>query len=216
MAVDAPPQVVQAQGRAVPVLPRLEIQFVPPSIRDRREVDLGVMKIVGRNDPRYQVVSGETSISLTLDFVADEGSRKSVYAKVQWLKSLTYSDSGKRQSSRVKLIWGGVDGMYANHTWVIAGIETEFSQFNKPTSFYATQATVDLQLKLDTATNWGWSDVLPDNILQLGQPGSSNDLQLGEAFRSQQDNEWLNITNENTFNRILERALSNLRFTPLL
>lgn len=214
VAIDAPPQAVAGSRDNSRTLPRLEVQFVPQSIKDNRDVDLGVMKIVGRNDPRYQIISGETTITLSLDFLADETSRKSVYAKVNWLKSLTYTDRGQKTASRVKLVWGSVDGMYANHVWTIAGINVDFSNFDKPSGYWATQATVDLTLKLDTETNWGWSDLLPDNVLQFGQSDGNNPIKFAEAYEDEQDDEWLQITNENTFNNILKRALSNLRFSP--
>jgi len=183
---------------------RLEIQFVPPVIEDERIADLGTMKIVGRNHPRYQNVGGEDTVALTLDFYADESSRQSVRAKVQWLKTLTHTDANRKPAQKVALVWGD---MYKKEKWVVKRVRTKYTNFNAEFGWLPQQAIVDIQMHLDPDSNVTWEDVMPE--YSEGRPDGQDPVSVTPARESFQDD--FVVTSGNSFEEILRRTADRLR-----
>jgi len=187
---------------------RLEIQFMPSVISNERTADVSTMKIVGRSTPKYQIVGGEEILKLTLDFFADELSRQSVMAKCQWLKSLTYTDGSKNPATRVALIFGK---LFNKEKWTVRRVNIDYSNFNKKYGFLPQQATVDIELVLDTDTNLEWQDVLPDYT--FGEPDGlpANKYAPDAPVASDEDTKWLTVDNSNNIQTLLLRAAQRFR-----
>lgn len=184
---------------------RMEIQFVPDKISINRDIDLGVMKVVGRNTPRYQTIGGEELLTLNLDFCADEDSRQSVIARVEWLKSLTYTNRGKLPAQRIILVFGE---LYKKQKWTLKHLKAEMGSFNPQRGYYPQYANVQIGLALDTDTDIGWEDVAP--LRSFGLPDGSNPVDLGKP-RDNDDTKFFVATNDNSFESILRRAAERLR-----
>ncbi|MCB9047621.1 MAG: hypothetical protein H6550_15920 [Chitinophagales bacterium] len=185
----------------------LEAQFVPQTLSDPRTADIAALKVIGRNNPRYQHTGGEDSLTLNLDFVADEGSHRSVLAKINWLKAFTYNDGGNRPARRLILAWGN---MYDKHRWIVKSVTPTKELFNHEFGMLPDRATVEVQLLLDTDFNWGWDDVAP--YTELGEQDGNDPLRLGPAYEGPaEDQAWRNITNDNNFESILRRLVQRLR-----
>ena len=130
-------------------LERLDIQFVPAEIGYNRSASYAKTEIIGRNVPKPNYSGGETTMSLVLDFYAEEQNRKDVYERVTWLESLGYADTDKK-AENVKLVFGE---MFKKHRWVITSIGIKYTEFNPGFDFLPHQATVTLALTLDAEVN---------------------------------------------------------------
>lgn len=78
---------------------QLYIQFVPPDLKVNRSVSIQEVQVVGRNNPFYQYTGGAKTLSLQLDFYAEEESREDVIRSCEWLEALTYNNDGAIDSN---------------------------------------------------------------------------------------------------------------------
>lgn len=184
---------------------RLEIQFVPPSLRITDDADIAVIKIIGRSTPKYQNSGGEVTMPLELDFYSDEENRTSVVRKCNWLRSLRYSD-GKKPAKRVALIFGN---MFKKEIWTVRNVSVEYTNFSKKHGYMANQAKVTINLCLDVDYN-----LKPDDInvtYPIGPPDGSSIFQSNPERPNDDTNDaWLNVTDGNSFAAIRTRALQRL------
>lgn len=153
---------------------RLEIQFIPSDMSHDRSGNWATADIIGRNDPKYQYVSGQTDFSMTLDFYADEESRTSVMRKVAWLHSLIANDAYRRPAPRIILVMGE---MFKKEIWIVQKVRAKYENLSKPNGFLPQQAYVDIQLSLDPNNNRGWGDIKRPFV--QAQPDGANPIQLG-------------------------------------
>lgn len=135
---------------------KIEIQFVPPSVKNPRSATLQEVVIVGRNDDLLQYVSGKENLTLNLDFLADNPGREDVYQKVNWLKSMTMNDGYAGKFRNVKIVWGK---MFKNLVWVIKSVDPEYSDFDDEKDWYPIRAKVTVELQLDPEKNRFIEDV---------------------------------------------------------
>ena len=56
-------------------LEKLEVQYIPTSISTSRDVNLGEVAIVGRNNPTHHYTGGSNSLNLELDFHSSQKNR---------------------------------------------------------------------------------------------------------------------------------------------
>src|SRR5690606_14511421 len=77
---------------ALTTLDRLDIQFVPDEINISRNPTIASIQVIGRNNPIYHYISGETTLNLQLDFHAMHENRQDVINKCRWLEHLAYAD----------------------------------------------------------------------------------------------------------------------------
>ena len=151
---------------ALETLDRLDIQFVPPEIKINRNPNIASVQVVGRNNPIYHYISGDTNMNLQLDFHAAQEDRTDVLKKCKWLEHLAYNDGYDQEPQRVKLVFGDV---FKDEIWIVKKVSYSLSQFNKPNGFMPQQAIVDVELGLDPTVNLGWEDVRIDNgVKHLG------------------------------------------------
>jgi hypothetical protein len=139
-----------------PPFSKVEIQFVPPSVKNPRSATLQDVVIVGRNDDLVQYVSGKESLTLNLDFLADNPGREDVYEKVNWLKSLTMNDGYSGKFRNVKIVWGK---MFKNLVWVIKSVSPDFSDFDDQQGWLPIRAQVVVEFQLDPVKNTHIEDV---------------------------------------------------------
>lgn len=151
---------------ALDTLDRLDIQFVPENLTINRNPNIASIQVVGRNNPIYHYISGDTNMNLELDFHSADENREDVLKKCKWLEHLAYNDGYAKEPQRVKLVFGDI---FKDELWVIKKVSYVLSQFNKQKGFLPQQAIVSIELGLDPTNNLGWEDVRIDGgIKHLG------------------------------------------------
>jgi len=127
-------------------LEKLEIQFVPNEVVIDRSANMPEVVIIGRDTPNYQWSSGRQSLTLNLDFLANDENRLDVKAKVEWLMGLTRRPANNRKAPNVKLVWGD---LFKDEVWVVPSVKPRYSNFNKVYNFLPQQAYVDITFNLE-------------------------------------------------------------------
>jgi hypothetical protein len=188
------------------LLPRLEIQFVPPNLQLQRNISLNEVQIIGRNIPRYQYGGGATTLSFTLDFYADEQNRVSVINKCRWLETLAHNDGGKNPQKRVQLFFGS---LYGVEKWVVGNVSYTLSNFSKTHNYLPQQAIVDITLCLDSDSNPTWDQTL--KYMEPGQPDGNRPVNLGLGRDTDIALNSYAPSTDNSFEAQLKRALDRLR-----
>lgn len=143
---------------ALQTLDRLEIQFVP-KINKSRNANYANIQVIGRNTPRYQYLSGESTLNLELDFYAQQEDRRDVIDKCNWLEHLTFNDGYITPPQKIKLVFGD---MYKDEVWVVKRVDVSYENFHKGFGFLPQQAYVNLTLALDPESSLTWEDVRTD------------------------------------------------------
>lgn len=138
-------------------LERLEIQYVPKEIAISRSPIIAGVAVVGRNNPLHHYVGGTTEMTLDLDFHSDEESREDVIRKCKWLESLAYGDGYDAPPETVRLTFGTL--FRKNETWVVKDVKYKLSLFMGSYGMLPKQATVSIQLALDTKKNLKTEDI---------------------------------------------------------
>lgn len=203
---------------------RLEIQFVPSDMSHDRTGNWSDADIIGRNDPKHQYVSGQTSFSMTLDFYADEESRTSVMRKVAWLHALIANDAYRRPAPRVILVMGQ---MFTKEVWIVEKVRAKYDNLSKPNGFLPQQAMVDIQMTLDPASNRGWNDIKRPyvnaqsdgaNPIQLGRPNlgqtakyTPNRTPHTRPFLGQREADDIDVGSGNDWQSIINRVIQRYR-----
>lgn len=129
-----------------PELERLEVQYMPKLVNYKRNANIQRVDIVGRNDKLNQYKGGDTSISLTLDFFAVEQGFEDAKRKINWLKSMTYSNEDA-PPSRIKLIFGD---LFDNEIWILKSVGVKYSSFQPANGWLPRHASASLSFVLDT------------------------------------------------------------------
>ena len=140
----------------VSTLERREIQFVPPELGISRNANIQNVTIVGRNNPFYQYTSGETLLTLQLDFHAKQDDRKDVIESCRWFESILYNDNFDVPPEKVKLVFGD---LFRDEVWTVKSCSYKLKNFDKVYGYLPTQAYVDLTLALDPSSNLTKEDV---------------------------------------------------------
>ena len=151
---------MSAKGRlyltALTSLDRLEIQYVPPSLKGGRGAKVPDIAVVGRNNPLHHYTGGTTNLTLELDFHSELADRTDVIKKVRWLESLAYSDGFDAPPENIRLTFGK---LFQHHTWLVKRVQYDLSLFDELNGYLPKQAYVRVQLELDTSNNLKTEDV---------------------------------------------------------
>jgi hypothetical protein len=158
----------------------LQIQFVPSDISTGRKGNFAESVIIGRNHPKYQYIGGEDVLTMTLDFYADERTRTSVYAKVQWLKALIANDGYLGKCPRVGIALGN---MFAKDVFIMDSVDAQYDNLSRTHGMMPQQAYVNISLKQDPTNNLRWADIRTSN----SQAGVQDDVQMDTAVAT---NDW--------------------------
>lgn len=129
---------------------RLEVQFMPEEYNISRRANYSKVQITGRNTPKYHFTGGEDSLNMKLQFMAHSTLGDEVYKKVNWLRSLTFSDSFSGPTRNIKIVFGG---LYRNVNWLVTSVDAKFSRFDHRKVMYPIQAAVDITFVRDYALN---------------------------------------------------------------
>lgn len=134
---------------------KLMAQFVPMELNESRTADLTELRIIGRNEPRYQTTGGKTTVSFTLDFVGDTDTKQDVIANVKWLQQKTMNDGYAAAQPKLKIVFGK---MFRNELWYLDKVDADYSLFDKSRGVY-TMALVKVSFSQAPSTNPKWRDV---------------------------------------------------------
>lgn len=129
---------------------RLEVQFMPEDYNISRRANYGKVMVTGRNTPRYHFTGGEDALNMKLQFMAHSEVGDEVYKKINWLRSLTYSDSFSGPTRNVKIVFGA---LYRGVTWLITAVDAKPIRFDHRKQMYPIQAEVNISLVRDYKTN---------------------------------------------------------------
>jgi len=135
----------------------LNIQWVPENVNVSRNTDNQAVKVVGRNNPFYHYTSGETLLSMTLDFYSAAEDSPEVIRKCRWLESLSMNNGSEEPPENVILIWGE---LFKDEVWIVKNVNYQLGNFNKEFGFLPQQAYVDITLALDPDENTKVSDLI--------------------------------------------------------
>ncbi len=130
---------------------KLEFQYVPTELAYNREASLATIDVVGRNNPLQQWTGGNTSMSFSLDFYAEDEAREEVIKKVRWLQALTYQKQNG-STPLVKLVFGD---MFLSEIWRVKTANVKYSNFHPAKNFKPCQANVEITLQLDSRDERG-------------------------------------------------------------
>lgn len=122
-------------------LEKLEAQYVP-ELEISRGAEYATIQVVGRNTPVYQYVGGAKSVSLTLDFYAQNANRQDVRDKCRWLEALTYS-SADAAPEQIKLVWGE---LFKDEVFIVQNVAVKYEVFMPAYGYLPQQAKVDITL----------------------------------------------------------------------
>ena len=125
---------------------KLEIQFVPGQVKNTREARLQNIHVIGRNDDLLHYVGGAETLSLELDFYAQDSDMADVFKAVNWLKSLTMNNGNAGKFRNVKLIFGD---LFKYQVWAIKKVDSTMSHLSQEHKWLPLRAKVSLQLMLD-------------------------------------------------------------------
>lgn len=162
----------------------IEIQFVPEEIFFARSVRMEGVQIIGHNTPSYQYLGGESTVSMRLDFYANEESRRDVMRRCRWLESLTFNERLEEPPHRVVITFGK---LFKNELWVVKNINYRVTNFHKVKNFLPQQAYVEI-------TFGRWAEI------QI----SASDVRAG--FEFQQDTD---LTHNDVANMLSGAVASN-------
>lgn len=132
---------------------RLEFQFYPKGIAVSRNIDLAELKIVGRNFPDYQYMSGATEITFDVDILAAREDRQDVIEKCRFLESLGANDGYTRPAQNVFLVFGKLFQNRGGQRWVVKRWNYNMTLFDKEYDNYPRMARGTLTLALNPRSN---------------------------------------------------------------
>lgn len=135
---------------------RLEFQEVPAEIPWDRTGNYAEIAVPGRNNPLHHYTGGSDSVSLKLQFVADDSGVDSVERDVRWLQSLVGNDSYNAPTRRVKIVFGK---LFRNETWIVKSVKSSFTDFHSEKGYASRRTTVDISFALDTDKNRSLADM---------------------------------------------------------
>lgn len=131
---------------ALSTLERLEIQFVPSMLSINRDPTVQQVEIVGANLPRTQQQGGGRTLTLDLDFYADDNDRMQAIKKCRQLESYTYREGQRKPAEKVRLIFGD---MFQQEIWSVQKVSYDLKQFHKLHGFLPVQAYAKVTLIQD-------------------------------------------------------------------
>lgn len=124
---------------------------MPKTLNRTRTANQSDILVVGRNNPFVHYATGNTTISLELDFHAEDTNREDVIGKCLWLESFMYNNNYENPPERLKLTWGTM--FRAQEVWLMKACRIDYSQFDSVHNWLPRQASVHIELQLDPNKN---------------------------------------------------------------
>jgi hypothetical protein len=149
-------------------LKRLGVRFIPFNARLSSIPNANDVFVVGRNNPDTQISSGQDTLSLTLDFIAEERQMTDVRDKCNWLRSLRYTKGPNEPQERIKVVWGT---LFNREVWVVKNVVINYEHFMRNYNGLPKRAEVELLLGLDGIGTTGTkrsANIYQNDIQNLG------------------------------------------------
>lgn len=141
----------------------IEIQYVPQELSYKRKANYNNLDVIMRNIPKPHYTGGDTTMSLQLDFNANNNDRTDLINRIRKIESLAYADGFRAAPPIVKLVWGK---LFRKEHWIVTSVNYKLHNFKQNNNFLPQHATVDIDLQLisygdprTSNTNPTWYDV---------------------------------------------------------
>ena len=128
----------------------LILQMVPLELNYKPETQWNVVASPGRNNPLYQYISGEDTLSFSLSWYANEESREDVLRKCKWLESLSKADGYDGKPHAIKFMFGN---LFNDAKWIVFDAGYRMSMFNRSFGMLPALAFQEITLKRITTEN---------------------------------------------------------------
>lgn len=135
---------------------RQMIQFVPEIVSVPRTASIQKFAVVGNNNELFAYTTGAESLSLNLEFYAQDDGRREVFEAVNWLKSLTLSDGIAGKYKKVLLVFGD---LFKYDTWIITAVTPDYQYLSAQHNWMPLRAKCRVDLMLDPDRNLKIDDV---------------------------------------------------------
>lgn len=165
-------------------LKRFGIRFIPDNVELNSIPQVNDVYIVGGNNPKTQISSGMDTITLKLDFIAENRFMEDVREKANWLRSLRYTPGANLPQERIRIAWGA---LFNREVWVVKNCKITYSHFMRNFGALPKRAEVELLLGFDgigTTGNKRSRNVYQGDIQSLGGLGGDFDASLGSSFNT--------------------------------
>lgn len=139
-----------------PPYQKLEMQFIPASMKLTSTAQNAKIEVVGRNNPIHHYTGGDDKLVFKLDFYSDTEDRDDVIKKCRWIQALRYNNGSRGPKRNVKVVMGD---MFQREIWIVDSVAIDLSTFDGTKGFRPRQATVDINLSLDPIKNLTIDDV---------------------------------------------------------
>lgn len=157
----------------------IEIQYVPQEINYKRKANYNNLDVIMRNIPKPHYTGGDTTMSLQLDFNANNNSRTDLINRIRKIEALAYADGFNEAPPIIKLVWGK---LFRKEHWIVTSVNYKLHNFKQKNNFLPQHATVDIDLQLVSFndpkisnTNPTWGDVQED-IFTLNDINTQADI----------------------------------------
>jgi hypothetical protein len=129
----------------------LYFQNIPQEVEYDPKAEWIAIASAGRNNPGYQYLGGDDTLSFTLSWYSNDATRQDVWRAIKWLESLSRNDSYTNKPHLVQCVWGD---MFRDSRWIVhsAG-PVRPSLFDRENGMMPRLATQNVVLKRVTLTN---------------------------------------------------------------
>lgn len=136
---------------------KIHFQGLPENIEVNPETEWATIKPFGRNNPHYQFVGSEDTISFEVTWYSELEDRSDVIEKVKWIESLSKADGYNGRPHICGLIWGD---LYRRQKFILYNAQYKIGLFDKVRGYRPTYASQIITLKRITDTNLSLQEVL--------------------------------------------------------
>lgn len=138
-----------------PQLNRLRLQYMPMQVQWQRSAKFDAIAIIGRNEDLHHYSGGQTQVSMSIDFYANDPDATNAKASINFLESLQYS-AQDRAPSRVQLIMGR---MFEGTLWLLQSMSVTYSVFEPNKQWLPRYAVAQCTFIRDTERDLFSNDI---------------------------------------------------------
>ena len=128
----------------------LYLQTIPIELTYEPECQWAAIAAPGRNNPNYQFLGAEDTLSLSITWYANEESREDVLRKCKWLESMSKNNGYDEKPHRVKFMFGN---LFNDSEWIITSAKYNLRLFSRPYGMLPALALQEIVLKRIMTTN---------------------------------------------------------------
>lgn len=142
-------------------LEKLFLQTIPLELDINPDANWIAIASPGRNNPQYQYVGSEDTISFDISWYANDVGREDVLHKCKWLESLTKNDGYDNKPHHIKFIFGR---LFRSSKFIVASASYKLSLFNRDFDMLPGLAIQSVTLKRISDQNITRNDILKIEI----------------------------------------------------